>query len=65
MSATPSENDEPKEMVWVAGASKDNYTLTCYVFAKQEDNFLNRIIKTKKKAVHPELWKIVRDIIEL
>jgi len=64
-SDTPSENDEPKEMVWVAGTSKDYHTLTCYVFAKQEDNFLNSIIKTKKKAAHPKLWKIVRDLLKL
>jgi len=59
----PSENDESKEMVWVAGTSKDYYTLSCYIFTKQEDSFLNRIIKTKKKVVHPKLWKIVRDYI--
>ncbi|XP_065917168.1 leucine-rich repeat serine/threonine-protein kinase 1-like isoform X2 [Dysidea avara] len=57
-SDTPSENNESKEMVWVASTSKDCYALTCYVFAKQEDNFLDKIIKTKKKVAHPKLWKM-------
>ena len=63
-SDTPSENNESKEMVWVASTSKDCYALTCYVFAKQEDNFLDKIIKTKKKVAHPKLWKMVRDLLK-
>ena len=60
-----SENDEPQEMVWVAGATNDDYTLTCYIFAKHESSLLDKILRPKKKVPHSKLWKVVRVSLEI
>ena len=61
-----SEKGTSKEIIWISGDTQGEHSLESYMFSKQEDDILDRIIvnKQKKKArnVHLKLFASVRTL---